>query len=129
MWYRNYIFFVSINLVFDTTKYKRLWLITVFQKKQKMETQLPMSFMQNIFATWWFYIAQQWPSLLSSLSLFFFYFIWSSCCLFIFILHIVCKNYSYIIYLEFVLTFRIYRQLTLISSALYCNSYVKVNTK
>ena len=30
------------------------------QKKHlKMETQLPMSFMQNIFATCWFYIAQQ----------------------------------------------------------------------
>ena len=38
-------------------------------------------------------------------------------------------NYSYIIYLEFVLTFKIYRQLTLIGFTLYCNSYVKVNRK
>ena len=31
------------------------------------------------------------------------------------------------IYLEFVLTFKIDRQLTLIGFTLYCNSYVKVN--
>ena len=117
---RNYIFFVSKNLVFDTAKYKRLWLLTTFQKQhEKIETQLPMSFMQNIFATCWFHIAQQ-PILV------FFFFL---CHLFIFILDIVCKNYSYIIYLEFVLTFKIYRQLTLIGFTLYCSSYVKVNRK
>ena len=37
------------------------------KKRSKMETQLPMSFMQNIFATCWFYIAQQQLSLLSFL--------------------------------------------------------------
>ena len=33
--YRNYIFLVSKNLIFDTTKYKRLWLLTMLQKKKK----------------------------------------------------------------------------------------------
>ena len=43
-------------------------ILTNFSKKlQKMETQLPMSFMRNIFATRWFYIAQQQPSRLSFL--------------------------------------------------------------
>ena len=31
--YRNYIFLVTKNLVFDTTKYKKLWSLTMFQKK------------------------------------------------------------------------------------------------
>ena len=43
-------------------------------KKQKMETQLPMSFMQNIFATCWFDIAQQQPALLSFIYLFIYFF-------------------------------------------------------
>ena len=36
----------------------------------------------------------------------FFGFVWSSCYLFIFILHIVCKNYSYIIYLGICFNFQ-----------------------
>ena len=47
--------------------------------------------------------------------------------MFIFILDIVCKSYSYIIYLEFVLTFKVYRQLALIGFALYCNGCVGVS--
>ena len=43
--------------------------------------------------------------------------------------HFHIKNYSYIIYLEFVLTSKIYKQLTLIGFTLYCNSYEKVNRK
>ena len=38
--YRNYIFFVSKNLVFYTAKYKRLWRLTMFQK-EKLENGNP----------------------------------------------------------------------------------------
>ena len=37
------------------------------KRDQQMETQLPMSFMQNIFETCWFYIAQYKSSLHSVL--------------------------------------------------------------
>ena len=49
--------------------------------------------------------------------------------LFNFILHIILKNYSYMIYLGIFLTFRTCRQSKLIRFTLYCNSYVKVNRK
>ena len=45
--------YVSKNLVFDTTKYKRLWLLTMLQEKKNYK-KLPMSLRQNIFATCWF---------------------------------------------------------------------------
>ena len=88
-----------------------------------METQLPMSFTQNIFATCSFHIAQQQPALLSFFEFFLVYLKLLSP------VHFHIKNYSYIIYLEFAVTFKTHRQLTLIDFTLYCNSYVKVNRK
>ena len=37
----------------------------ILKNNKKMETQLPMPFIQNIFAICWFYLAQQQSSFLS----------------------------------------------------------------
>ena len=76
-----------------------------------METRLPMLYMQNIL------VLYSSTEVLSSQFSVYFKFIY----LFIFILHIISKNY---------MLHKLFKnKLTLITLTLYCNGYVKVNRK